>query len=112
MNDKGIPVNISNSTSINSYNESGSPVLKENQNLVENLQNLTLESEIEQTVIIIKPDAMTPEILPQILSMLKHHKFSILYKKKLWLDPETVAEFYKEHAQQPFYQSIINYLSS
>jgi nucleoside diphosphate kinase len=70
------------------------------------------EGPIEKTLAIIKPDAMFPSAVEKIMDVIKRNRFQIVDKKKIWMDKELVAEFYKEHEGQPFFQSLITYLSS
>ena len=67
---------------------------------------------IEQTLSIIKPDAMERNLENKIKSFLKEKNLKILKSKKVHITKEEAAEFYKVHQTKPFYQNLCNYLSS
>ena len=69
-------------------------------------------SEIEQTLSIIKPDAIERNLEDEIISIFKKNKLSIKDNKKIHMTKEEVAEFYKVHQSKPFYDSLCSYLSS
>ena len=67
---------------------------------------------IEQTLSIIKPDAVERNLENKIKSFFKEKNLKILKSKKVQITKEEAAEFYKEHQTKPFYQNLCNYLSS
>jgi nucleoside diphosphate kinase len=67
---------------------------------------------MQKTLAIIKPDAMHPSAIEQILGIIKRSRFQILDKRKIWMSKELVAEFYKEHAGQSFFSALLSYLSA
>ena len=67
---------------------------------------------IEQTLSIIKPDAVERNLEGKITSFFKEKNLKILKSKKVQITKEEAAEFYKEHQTKPFYQNLCNYLSS
>ena len=67
---------------------------------------------IEQTLSIIKPDAVERNLENRIKSFLKEKNLKILKSKKVHITKEEAAEFYKVHQTKPFYQNLCNYLSS
>ncbi len=69
-------------------------------------------SEMEQTLSIIKPDAIERNLEDEIISIFKKNKLSIKDNKKIHMTKEEAAEFYKVHQSKPFYDSLCNYLSS
>ena len=69
-------------------------------------------SEIEQTLSIIKPDAIERNLEDEIISIFKKNKLSIKDNKKIHMTKEEAAEFYKVHQSKPFYDSLCSYLSS
>tara|TARA_B100001248_G_C27398378_1_gene467561 strand:- start:3942 stop:4352 length:411 start_codon:yes stop_codon:yes gene_type:complete len=69
-------------------------------------------SEIEQTLSIIKPDAVERNLEDEIISIFKKNKLSVKENKKIHITKEEAAEFYKVHQSKPFYDSLCNYLSS
>ena len=67
---------------------------------------------IEQTLSIVKPDAVERNLENRIKSFFKEKNLKILKSKKVHITKEEAAEFYKIHQTKPFYQNLCNYLSS
>ena len=67
---------------------------------------------IEQTLSIIKPDAVERNLENKIKSFFEEKNLKILNSKKVQISKEEAAEFYKVHQTKPFYQDLCNYLSS
>ena len=69
-------------------------------------------SKIEQTLSIIKPDAVERNLSEKIKSFFLKNNLSIIDTKKLHVSKDEAAEFYKIHQSKPFYDQLCNYLSS
>ena len=69
-------------------------------------------SKIEQTLSIIKPDAVERNLQDQIKSEFKNKGFEILKEKKIHITKEEAEKFYKVHESKPFYNDLCAYLSS
>ena len=67
---------------------------------------------IEQTLSIVKPDAVERNLENKIKSFLKEKNLKIIKSLKVHITKEEAAEFYKVHQTKPFYQNLCNYLSS
>ncbi len=67
---------------------------------------------IEQTLSIVKPDAVERNLENRIKSFFKEKNLIILKSKKVHITKEEAAEFYKVHQTKPFYKNLCNYLSS
>lgn len=67
---------------------------------------------IEQTLFIIKPDAIERNLETNIKSIFKEKNLKILKSKKVQITKEESADFYKAHQTKPFYEDLCNYLSS
>ena len=67
---------------------------------------------IEQTLSIVKPDAVERNLENRIKSFFKEKNLIILKNKKVHITKEEAAEFYKVHQTKPFYKNLCNYLSS
>ena len=67
---------------------------------------------IEQTLSIVKPDAVERNLENRIKSFFKEKNLRILISKKVHITKEEAAEFYKVHQTKPFYKNLCNYLSS
>tara|TARA_E500000331_G_C17032243_1_gene615666 strand:- start:250 stop:660 length:411 start_codon:yes stop_codon:yes gene_type:complete len=69
-------------------------------------------SSIEQTLSIIKPDAVERNIGNEIKEIFVKNGFNILKEKKIQLTKSEAELFYKVHETKPFYNDLCNYLSS
>ena len=67
---------------------------------------------IEQTLSIIKPDAVERNLEGKIKNFFEKNKLRILKIKKVKISKEEASEFYKVHQTKPFYGDLCNYLSS
>ena len=67
---------------------------------------------IEQTLSIVKPDAVERNLENKIKSFFKEKNLKILKSQKVHITKEEAAEFYKVHQTKPFYHNLCNYLSS
>ena len=66
----------------------------------------------EQTLSIIKPDAVERNLENEIKEMFKHKGFLILKEKKIQIEKSEAEKFYKVHETKPFYNDLCAYLSS
>jgi nucleoside-diphosphate kinase len=69
-------------------------------------------SNIEQTLSIIKPDAVERNLENEIKEMFKNKGFNILKDKKIHIVKSEAEQFYKVHETKPFYNDLCSYLSS
>ena len=69
-------------------------------------------SNIEQTLSIIKPDAVERNLDNEIKNMFKSNGFKIVDEKKIQIEKVEAEKFYKVHETKPFYNDLCAYLSS
>ena len=69
-------------------------------------------SNIEQTLSIIKPDAVERNLIEDIKSIFSKNNLVVKNSKKIHITKEEAAEFYKVHQSKPFYNDLCEYLSS
>ena len=69
-------------------------------------------SNIEQTLSIIKPDAVERNLDNEIKEMFKINGFKIVKDKKIQIAKSEAEQFYKVHETKPFYNDLCAYLSS
>ena len=69
-------------------------------------------SNIEQTLSIIKPDAVERNLIEKIKDIFIKNKLKIKDSKKIHITKDEAAEFYKVHQSKPFYNDLCAYLSS
>ena len=69
-------------------------------------------SNLEQTLSIIKPDAVERNLIEEIKQEFKKNNFTIIKEKKIKLEKQEAEKFYKVHQTKPFYNDLCSYLSS
>ncbi|MBD1141248.1 nucleoside-diphosphate kinase [Pelagibacterales bacterium SAG-MED39] len=69
-------------------------------------------SNTEQTLSIIKPDAIERNLENEIKEMFKNKGFLIVKEKKIQIEKSEAETFYKIHETKPFYNDLCTYLSS
>ena len=69
-------------------------------------------SKIEQTLSIIKPDAVERNLVEEIKNIFIKNNLNIKNSKKIHITKDEAAEFYKVHQSKPFYNDLCAYLSS
>ncbi len=67
---------------------------------------------IQQTLSIIKPDAVERNLQDEIKIEFKNNGFQILDEKKIHISKQEAEQFYKVHETKPFYNDLCSYLSS
>ena len=71
-----------------------------------------MSNNMEQTLSIIKPDAVERNLDNEIKEIFKSKGFSIIKEKKIQLEKIEAEKFYKVHETKPFYEDLCTYLSS
>ncbi len=69
-------------------------------------------SNTEQTLSIIKPDAVERNLIDDIKKIFTQNNLKIKESKKIHITKDEAAEFYKVHQSKPFYNDLCSYLSS
>ena len=69
-------------------------------------------SNYEQTLSIIKPDAVERNLAEEIKNEFKRNGFTIKEEKKVHLEKSEAEKFYLVHQSKPFYNDLCDYLSS
>ena len=69
-------------------------------------------SKREQTLSIIKPDAVERNLVEKIKDIFKKNNLIIKESKKIQISKEEAADFYRVHQSKPFYDQLCSYLSS
>ena len=67
---------------------------------------------MEQTLSIIKPDAVERNLAEEIKNIFKKNNLNIKESKKIHISKDEASEFYKVHQSKPFYNDLCSYLSS
>ena len=71
-----------------------------------------MSNSLEQTLSIIKPDAVERNLGDEIKAIFIKNNFEIKDSKKIHMTKDEAAEFYKIHQSKPFYDALCAYLSS
>jgi len=66
----------------------------------------------EQTLIVLKPDAVERNLIGEILSRFEKSNFSIVKLQKLNYSKEMAESFYLVHKEKPFFGELVSYISS
>ena len=69
-------------------------------------------SNVEQTLSIIKPDAVERNLDNEIKQLFQDKGFQIIKEKKIQIEKSEAEIFYKVHETKPFYNDLCSYLSS
>ena len=67
---------------------------------------------MERTLSIIKPDATKRNLIGAINKMIEDAGLKIVAQKMIWLSREQACAFYAEHEGKPFYENLVNLMSS
>ncbi len=66
----------------------------------------------DQTLIVLKPDAVERNLVGEILSRFEKSNFSIVKLQKLNYSKEMAESFYSVHIEKPFFGELVSYISS
>ena len=69
-------------------------------------------SDIQQTLSIIKPDAVERNLSEEIKNIFKKNNLNVKRSKKIQITKEEASEFYKVHQSKPFFNDLCEYLAS
>ncbi len=67
---------------------------------------------VQQTFSIIKPDAVSKNVVGEIKSRFENAGLKIVASKMIHMSEEQAGGFYAEHAERPFYASLVEYMTS
>jgi len=67
---------------------------------------------MEQTLSIIKPDAVERNLENEIKQIFLNKGFKIIKEKKIQIEKQEAEKFYKVHETKPFYNDLCSYLAS
>ena len=67
---------------------------------------------MEQTLSIIKPDAVAKNVIGEIYTRFEKAGLTIAQAKKIQLTAEQAGGFYAEHRERPFFKDLVNFMTS
>lgn len=67
---------------------------------------------VEQTLSIIKPDAVAKNVIGKIIDRFESNGLKIAAAKKVQLSAAVAGEFYAEHKERPFYKDLVDFMTS
>ncbi len=67
---------------------------------------------VERTLSIIKPDAVAKNVIGKIVARFEQAGLNIVAGKMLHLSAEQAGGFYAEHKERPFYQDLVDFMTS
>lgn len=67
---------------------------------------------VERTLSIIKPDAVAKNVVGRIVSRFEEAGLNVVAGKMLHLSAEQAGGFYAEHKERPFYQDLVDFMTS
>jgi nucleoside-diphosphate kinase len=67
---------------------------------------------VERTLVLIKPDALARRLAGEILRRFEQRGLSILSAKLVHVDATLAAEHYAEHADKPFFNELVAFITS
>ena len=67
---------------------------------------------MEQTLIILKPDAVQRGLMGQIISRFEEKGLKVVGAKMMQITPELAAEHYAAHTEKPFYTGLESFMTS
>ncbi len=67
---------------------------------------------VERTLSIVKPDATEKNVIGKILTFYEEGGLKIVASKMLTLTKEQASKFYEVHKERPFYQELVDYMTS
>lgn len=67
---------------------------------------------VERTLVLVKPDGVKRGLIGEIISRFERKGLKIKALKMLWFTREQAEEFYSVHREKPFFESLIEFMTS
>jgi nucleoside-diphosphate kinase len=67
---------------------------------------------IERTLILVKPDGVSRNLIGEILSRVERKGYRIMALQQRMADSDVLAKHYAEHVGKPFYEPLVEFMSS
>jgi nucleoside-diphosphate kinase len=66
----------------------------------------------ERTFVMVKPDGVQRGLVGEVISCFERRGLKIVGLKMLWITPELAARHYAEHREKPFFQGLVQFITS
>ena len=66
----------------------------------------------ERTLSIVKPDAVSKNVIGQVIAMLEKAGLQVVAAKMVHMDKETAEGFYAVHKERPFFGELVKFMTS
>jgi nucleoside-diphosphate kinase len=70
------------------------------------------DTAIERTLILVKPDGVSRNLIGEILSRVERKGYRIVALQQRMADADVLAKHYAEHVGKPFYEPLVEFMSS
>jgi nucleoside-diphosphate kinase len=67
---------------------------------------------LERTLVLIKPDGVQRGLVGEVISRFERRGLRLAGMKFMWMSRELAARHYHEHEGKPFYEGLVNYITS
>lgn len=67
---------------------------------------------MERTLVIIKPEAVASKLVGRIISIYEYNHLEVIHMHKTLATKEVLEKHYAEHADKPYFQELLDYMSS
>ena len=67
---------------------------------------------MERTFVMVKPDGVQRGLIGEVIRRLEQKGLKIVGLKMIWIQEELAMEHYSEHAEKPFFRSLVDYITS
>ncbi len=67
---------------------------------------------VERTLAILKPDCVRKKLTGEVIARIEKAGFTVIGMKKLRLNHESAGGFYAVHRGRPFYEGLVEFMSS
>ena len=71
-----------------------------------------ISSETEQTLVLVKPDAMQRGLAGEVISRIERKGLRIVAMRLLQVDAELAVRHYEAHTEKPFFKSLVEFITS
>ena len=67
---------------------------------------------VERTLVLVKPDGVRRGLIGEVISRFERKGLKIKALKMVWLDKSKAEEFYSVHKDKPFFNNLVEFITS